>query len=856
MRPRHADTLCITGRLTEWCIVDLFRLVVLAVICALNSGLALAVLIRKPKDPSHRTFSLAVLLVVGWLVLAFLSDQPALESLALPLNRLTLAAGILMGAAVLHFVLIFPKPWPKARRVWHAYVGLGIGLAAVTAGSSLVVAGVGFREGGTDILAGPLFPFVPVWFGAGFVPMVSIVIAKYRGSDERERTQLRYVLLGLLAFALVALVQGLVIPMFTGTYQTSELNTFASLILVGSAAYAMIAHRFMDLRFVVMRSVGYLGTLFLVSAAFVALTLAAQTRIARQTGIDQNAMLAVAFLATIVLFQSLKRITEHLTDHLFYRRTYDADGLLRDLGSTILSTLEQGRLAAVVSEELSREMRLSFAATIFSHDGAVRFHSSSERFAQGDAERLVRACAGDRMLVSDELDRASDQARALDDAGVRVLVPLTSAEERVGTLFLGMKLSGTTYTSRDIRFIETIARETAIAAKNAHLFHERNRRLAELTAMNQLSIAASASEDVDPLLGRALELVMTVTEADSGSIMLLDENGETLKIAASAGLPPGVTTGTRVPVGEGISGWVAAHREALLLVGDTDPRFRQALSRDDIACAISAPVMYGGRVGAVLSVNRSTARAQLYGHEDLGFVRSFATHLATSLENAELYQDLERTFLGTISALAAAVDAKDPYTYGHSSWVTHHATAIAKRCGLDEQEIHTLRIASILHDIGKIGIDVSILRKPEGLTDEERRIVQRHPTIGADILASLDFLKDAVPLILFHHERFDGSGYPSGISGAAIPLGARIIAVADAFDAMTSDRPYRAALTSEQAIRELQAHAGGQFDPMAVSALLAALAEEGAPPPAAGGPPHNVFDLPQTSDDGSRLAQA
>jgi putative nucleotidyltransferase with HDIG domain len=272
--------------------------------------------------------------------------------------------------------------------------------------------------------------------------------------------------------------------------------------------------------------------------------------------------------------------------------------------------------------------------------------------------------------------------------------------------------------------------------------------------------------------------------------------------------------------GQGVAGWVAEHRKPLLLVDDTDPRFARELKRLDVASAISAPIVYGDRIVGVINVNRKKSRAHLFSKDDLDFVVAFVRQLAIALENARLYIDLERTFLGTISALAAAVDAKDPYTYGHANWVTHYAVAIAECLRLEESEVQTIRIASILHDIGKIGIDGAILQKPDDLTTEEREVVRKHPAIGADILASLDFLSETVPLVLFHHEQYGGGGYPSGISGTAIPLGARIIAVADAYDAMTSDRPYRTALTGEEARRELRRNAGRQFDPSVVEAFL------------------------------------
>jgi len=236
-------------------------------------------------------------------------------------------------------------------------------------------------------------------------------------------------------------------------------------------------------------------------------------------------------------------------------------------------------------------------------------------------------------------------------------------------------------------------------------------------------------------------------------------------------------------------------------------------------------VMAKDQVVGVLSVNRPMG-TEAFTRESMHVVTSFAGQLGVAVENARLYVNLENTFLGTISALAAAVDAKDPYTFGHSNEVTVQAVAIAAAMGLKDDEIQMIRIAATLHDIGKIGIDGTILLKPGRLTEEERDIINRHPAIGADILAPLEFLRDAVPLVLFHHERYGGGGYPSGISGEAIPLGARIIAVADSFNAMISDRPYREALSVEAAIRELRENSGSQFDPVVAEVFIRLVSDD------------------------------
>ncbi|WP_162485042.1 HD-GYP domain-containing protein [Carboxydothermus hydrogenoformans] len=189
----------------------------------------------------------------------------------------------------------------------------------------------------------------------------------------------------------------------------------------------------------------------------------------------------------------------------------------------------------------------------------------------------------------------------------------------------------------------------------------------------------------------------------------------------------------------------------------------------------------------------------------------------------KLYSDLRESYLSTIRALVAALEAKDPYTKGHSERVSELAVEIAKEMGLNADQIDIIRHMALLHDVGKIGILDTVLNKKGTLDPEEKELIQEHPVLGAKIVEEIPFLKQYAGMVRHHHERFDGTGYPDKVSGEKIPLGARIIAVADTYDAMTSDRPYRSALTKEQAMSELELNAGQQHDPRVVKALLKVL---------------------------------
>jgi len=224
----------------------------------------------------------------------------------------------------------------------------------------------------------------------------------------------------------------------------------------------------------------------------------------------------------------------------------------------------------------------------------------------------------------------------------------------------------------------------------------------------------------------------------------------------------------------------------------------------------------------------SAAAALLLYVVQLRIVKSAADRLTQSEAEAELVndrlqtslRDMEEHSVGTLQALTSAVDAKDSYTARHSLGVTDYAVAAGRCMGLDDNDVALLERAGLLHDIGKIGIAEAILLKPKALTQEEYRAVQEHSDMGARIIESIPFLKDLVPIVRHHHERWDGAGYPDGLSGENIPQLARLLAVADAFDAMTSDRPYRRAMRLSAAREELQRASGTQFDPVAVEALL------------------------------------
>ena len=258
-----------------------------------------------------------------------------------------------------------------------------------------------------------------------------------------------------------------------------------------------------------------------------------------------------------------------------------------------------------------------------------------------------------------------------------------------------------------------------------------------------------------------------------------------------------------------------------------------------ILVTIVISLSQGGRITTVWRINFKGILPSYIAEAPLGFLMAviyvqagvlgillFFLPLLLARRSFELYTKMRKVYLETIRALAAAIDAKDPYTKGHSERVSETSIALAQELNLSDRDIENIEYTALLHDIGKIGIADNILGKNSILTNEEFDKIKEHPIMGAKIIEPVDFLKNSYEAIYHHHEKYNGKGYPDGLKEKDIPLLSRIIAVADAYDAMGSDRPYRKKLNRDKILKELKDQSGKQFDPKVVKALISVLDKE------------------------------
>lgn len=238
------------------------------------------------------------------------------------------------------------------------------------------------------------------------------------------------------------------------------------------------------------------------------------------------------------------------------------------------------------------------------------------------------------------------------------------------------------------------------------------------------------------------------------------------------------------------------------------------------AQVVVQPLMSGGQAAGVLVAGQKQGDDPHVSSYDTRLLETVAGFVGAFIDNAALYAAQQRLFLGTIETLAASIDAKDQYTAGHSRRVAHLAWQLASRLGFDRERAERVRICGLVHDVGKIGVPEAVLCKAAKLTDEEFALIKKHPEIGHRILRDIPQFDDVLPGVLHHHERWDGAGYPAGLKGEQIPLIARILALADTFDAMSSNRSYRPAMPRERVIEEFRRCAGQQFDPSLVEPFV------------------------------------
>ena len=508
--------------------------------------------------------------------------------------------------------------------------------------------------------------------------------------------------------------------------------------------------------------------------------------------------------------------------------------LLQSLSGKLSRLNDVAQIGMTIAEEL-RLLIDYHNCRVFVRDGddlvPVAFRGDLTPFEHASAVDRLRtqvgrgitgrvAETGQPLLVGDAANHEFGE-RIAGTANIEeslLAVPLRFGSRVIGVVVVS-KLGLDQFDADDLRLLEVLAGHAAVAVENARLYEAQRREAESATALlefaRDLARADGLAEVAERVVAGSARILSSPTaslwlqDAESGDLVFLAEHAEPAR--------PHERMMPRIPASL-LGPWLA--RTEPYFVEASDYAYITAAPANTDGRFAIAPFTVEGRWGVIAAAIPGHVQ---YGERELELLGGLAQQTTLALRSTSSFESLERTFVSTVEALANALEANDEYTSTHARWITDLALRVGAEVGLEQKELKRLELGALFHDIGKIGIPSEILTKPGPLNDEERAIVETHPLLGERILAPIEQLGEVRQIVRACHERFDGEGYPDGLSGEDIPIESRIIFACDAFHAMTTDRPYRKALSVREARRRLREAAGSQFDPRVVAACLRVL---------------------------------
>ncbi len=528
------------------------------------------------------------------------------------------------------------------------------------------------------------------------------------------------------------------------------------------------------------------------------------------------------------------------------------------LNTAMNNTLRFTDVAHTVVQEIAGIFKLDSAAVLLNEFGNFSYRESHgiARRKQLFAQLLEQLQPALRRLLQqqEEYLRPSGDLPVLHEglSSLRdvIIFPLVYDDYVAGALLL-CSTQPDFFAGRRLHLVRTVALQVATAIKHARMFQQMERQLREaklsgeivkrytremqdlntklqsrirdLSTIYDIAYAMSSHLSGAALLDLIMDKILGALGTDKGSIMLFDDRTGVLDIRGARGMDFADLADLQLKPGEGVAGLALSTGEPII-VNDvtTDARFinRHRSREDEKYVAIGAfPLKIKNRVIGVLNIDKTGT----FEIEEIDLTKALAQFAASTIENARMFDELTDLFSNSIASLTATIEAKDPYTRGHSERVTRISAFIGRALELSADDQQTLERAAQLHDIGKVGIPALILGKKGRLTAEEYETIKDHAALGARIISPIRKMAREAKIIRHHHERYDGNGYADGLAGENIPYASRIIAVADAFDAMVSTRSYRPAMPFPDAVAELERCAGTQFDAAIIRAFLTAL---------------------------------
>jgi len=823
--------------------MNLWSLVPLAS-ALLSAGLILTLVFQK-KTKLNLVFAFYVITSMAWSIFAFLlTYNPASSTAQLILwNNLLLVAMAGSAFAYYHFVRTFIGK--NTGIVVYCGYGLTIVMAALSLGGWVV------RD--AYLKAGFLYHDIGPWGNILMLMLIPplglstwMLIKKLHDSHNHvERNRISYLIIGLSIMTVWALINGNVHML--SLLPTDHLGTLANALLI---AWAIRKYDLLDVRLLARRMLEHGIMLFGVLGIYALLIFIETTRLSH-VPLYLLLILSGAFsLLLAFLFRPVMFLVQDNVDRLFNRDTYLHRQALLEFSTKVANKIKLDQIAEDMVSTIGKALRLTQVDLLLENVEQGEYNTSFSYQQNKKSSGTLRLTRDDILVVLLNKDNQPiniDEARQnpslntpvnsglteLVNNGYAFLLPMKSAERMTGIIALGHKQGDMRFYPEDIEMVMNMARQASVVIENAQLYAQAKERANtdELTGLfnhryfhqrMDEEIARSARfGEIFSLLTIDLDFFKTYNDVHGhlyGDKILrivaehIKNNIRGIDLAFRYGgdefsvILPQVSTDNAVKVAE---------RIRLSFANELDTKGMP------VSCSIGVAGWPTDGVMREEVIQASDAALYFAKQNGKNQVRIASEVDMSTRKSKEGAADTNIVVINTIYALAATVDAKDHYTYGHSKKVSKYASEIATALGYSKEKIATIRTSGLLHDIGKIGVSDAILGKRGSLDENEWEPIHAHPGMGASIIKNVESLRGCLPGIQYHHERYDGRGYPTGLKGDSIPLDARILAVADSFDAMTSERPYRKETrTQEEALEELIRNAGTQFDPVVVQIFV------------------------------------
>lgn len=811
-----------------WAIIPLISFLTFAVLAV--------IVLQQAKRRVDKVFALFLLASGVWSFTSFMLVYNPSSPHLIFWNVMVIAAIPWVAVCYYHFVRAYNnKPGGIGLYIGYALVlaVLALGLSGYIVKSAYFINGFLYHDIGpwAYILMAILTPFL--------LTAMLMLVQRYRSStDPTDRNRTMYLIAGSGIAMMVTYVNPLT-PALAGL-PTDHLGTLANALII---AYAIQRYQLLNIRLVARRGLVYSLAIISLGGIYIGSIFLWQALLPTYPFYSIILFATAIALLLALLARPLRYIIQERVDRLFYRETYEYRQMVLNFSDKMGNILNLGELAEEMLPAMTKALNITQAALLLqdtgSGDFAIQFTHPK---AESELSDKLRFNVDNPIVAWLEKEAGPLHLKQIDSipefkglwqterenlvtSDLELLCPLKSRGKLIGILALGKKQRGNIYSHEDIELVTSMASQASILIENAQLYTQAKIR-ANTDGLTNLYNHRHFHERLEQEIARGSRFSTTF------SLIMLD-----IDLFKAYNDTYGHLAGDKVlrRIGRHIESSIRSIDLAFRYGGEeftiilpetrlgdaykvaerTRKTIESKMSSEGMPITASFGIANWPTDGVMREEIIARADAALYRAKQTGRNRTCLSSDMVKPETPLIGVELEARprALSIIYALAATVDAKDHYTYGHSRKVSKYAVVLAKALGLPQDRVATIRAAGLLHDIGKVGIPDSILNKKGPLTEEEWEPVREHPKLGVEILRHIIDLANCLPAILHHHEHYNGSGYPSGLKGDNIPIEARILTIADAYDAITSPRPYHEQLSPEEAINELKRCAGTQFDP-------------------------------------------